>query len=184
MPRHRATLKSDISSINEVFATRYSRHHVDLLRYVLTLVPDRAQAEDIVQETARALWQKAADYDPGQPFLPWARKFAYLEVLKARRREGIKRKFFSDALVETLAEERPAADEFFQARREALGGCLAKLDDSARQLLSDRYANHGNITDIAARRRATPNSLYITLHRIRLRLLECIERSLKGERVL
>jgi RNA polymerase sigma-70 factor, ECF subfamily len=176
-------LNSDISPVNDVFATCYSRHHLALLRYVLTLVPDRAQAEDIVQETARALWQKAAHYDPARPFLPWARKFAYLEVLKARRREGIKRKFFSDALVETLAEECPAVDEFFEARRAALGACLGKLDDSSRQLLSDRYANQGNITDMAAQRRATPNSLYITLHRIRLRLLECIEHSLKKEGV-
>ena len=83
---------SDISSVNEVFASRYSRHHVDLLRYVLTLVPDRAQAEDIVQDTARVLWQKAADYDPTQPFLPWARKFAWFEVLKFRCREGLKRR--------------------------------------------------------------------------------------------
>ena len=174
-------LNSDISSLNEVFATRYSRHHVDLLRYVLTLVPDRAQAEDIVQDTARVLWQKAADYDPAQPFLPWARKFAWFEVLKFRRREGLKRRLFSDALVERLAEERVMADELLEARRRALGDCLGKLDNSSRQLLSDRYESRGSVTNMAAQRGATPNALYLALHRIRLRLLHCIERSLKSK---
>lgn len=172
-------MKSDVSSAGEVFAGLYSKHHVDLLRYVLTLVPDRSQAEDIVQETARALWQKAADYDPAQAFLPWARKFAYFEVLKARRREGMKRRFFSDALVETLAEERVSMDESFEARREALASCVGKLDDSSRQLLAERYASDGSITEMAAQRRATPNALYLALHRIRLRLLECIEQTLR-----
>jgi RNA polymerase sigma-70 factor, ECF subfamily len=173
-------LKSDLATLTEAFASLYARHHVDLLRYVLTLVPDRAQADDIVQETAQVLWQKAGQYDPAQPFLPWARKFAYFEVLKFRRREGLKRRFFSDILVETLAEERAVVDEFLEARRHALGDCLAKLDESSRQLLTDRYAApHGSLADMALRRGATPNALYLTLHRIRLRLLDCIEHSLK-----
>jgi RNA polymerase sigma-70 factor, ECF subfamily len=174
-------LNNDLSSLTEAFATLYARHHVDLLRFVLTLVADRAQADDIVQETARVLWQKAAAYDPTRPFLPWARKFAYFEVLKFRRREGLKRRFFSDALVETLAEERASADEFLEARRQALNDCLAKLDGRDRQLLSDRYtAGHGGIAHIAAQRGATPNAISLALHRIRQRLLDCIEHSLKA----
>jgi RNA polymerase sigma-70 factor, ECF subfamily len=175
-------LNSDLSALTEAFASLYARHHVDLLRYVLTLVPDRAQAEDIVQETARILWQKASEYDPALPFLPWARRFAYFEVLKFRRREGLRRRFFSDTLVETLADERPAADEFLEARRRALSGCLANLDEPSRRLLADRYSGpHGSVTDLAAQRGATPNALYLALHRIRLRLLDCIRQSLKSK---
>jgi RNA polymerase sigma-70 factor, ECF subfamily len=174
-------LNSDLSPLTEAFASLYARHHVDLLRYVLTLVPDQVQAQDIVQETARVLWQKAAAYDPGQPFLPWARKFAYFEVLKFRRREGLKRRFFSDTLVETLAEERASADEFLEARRQALTDCLAKLNGRERQLLSDRYtAAHGGVAAMAAQRGATPNAISLALHRIRQRLLDCIEHSLKA----
>jgi RNA polymerase sigma-70 factor, ECF subfamily len=175
-------LKSDLSSLTEAFATLYARHHVDLLRYVLTLVPDRAQADDIVQETARVLWQKAAAYDPAQPFLPWARKFAYFEVLKFRRREGLKRRYFSDTLVETLADERASRDEFLEGRRHALDDCLARLDESSRQLVRDRYAGGpGSVANIAAQRGATPNAISLALHRIRLRLLDCIGHSLKSK---
>lgn len=36
----------------------------------------RHQADDVVQETARVLWQKFASYDPERPFWPWARQIA------------------------------------------------------------------------------------------------------------
>jgi DNA-directed RNA polymerase specialized sigma24 family protein len=85
------------------FAALYARAHVDLLRYVLTLLPDRHQAEDVVQDTARLLWRKFDEYDPAQPFLPWARKFAYFEVLKFRRSRALREKYFSDELLERLA---------------------------------------------------------------------------------
>ncbi len=45
-------------------------------RYVAALVPNVADAEDIVQQTALALWEKFDAYDPSQPFTPWAWRFA------------------------------------------------------------------------------------------------------------
>ena len=68
------------------FAELYAGCHVELLRYVLTLLPDRPTAEDVVQETARVLWRKFDQDHRSRPFWPWARGFAHLEVLKARRR--------------------------------------------------------------------------------------------------
>jgi RNA polymerase sigma-70 factor (ECF subfamily) len=41
-----------------------------------SLVPNVADAEDIVQQTALALWEKFDAYDPSQPFTPWACRFA------------------------------------------------------------------------------------------------------------
>jgi RNA polymerase sigma-70 factor, ECF subfamily len=43
---------------------------------VAPLVPNVADAEDIVQQTAIALWEKFDAYDPAQPFTPWACRFA------------------------------------------------------------------------------------------------------------
>ena len=71
------------------FAELYSRCHLPLLRYVMTMLPNRAIAEDIVQETAKNLWEKFDQSDQSQPFLPWARKFAYFETLNQRRKLAI-----------------------------------------------------------------------------------------------
>ena len=59
------------------FMMQFARHEHDLFRYVLTLLPNWNDAQDVMQETAAALWQKFDQYDPGRPFLPWACQFAY-----------------------------------------------------------------------------------------------------------
>jgi RNA polymerase sigma-70 factor, ECF subfamily len=163
------------------FAALYARAHVDLLRYVLTLLPDRHQAEDVVQDTARLLWRKFDEYDPAQPFLPWARKFAYFEVLKFRRSRALREKYFSDELLERLAEEHAAEEGQLVRGREALEGCLQKLDEVSRQLLKDRYGDEIPLEELARRQGKSVNALYVVMHRIRQRLLECVNRTLKAE---
>ena len=163
------------------FAALYSKCHLDLLRYVLTLLPNRHQAEDVVQETARLLWQKFEQYDPGRPFGPWARRFAYLEVLKFLKKQSVRGKYFSEQLVEQLAEERLAQEEQLSAQREALAGCVQKLDGPSRELLMLRYDREITIQRLAEQQGKSANALYITIHRIRRGLLECVNRALKME---
>lgn len=163
------------------FAALYARAHLALLRYVLTLLPDRHQAEDVVQDTARLLWRKFDEYDPAQPFLPWARKFAYFEVLKFRRSRALREKYFSDELLDLLADEHPAEDSHLSQGREALDGCLQKLDEVSRQLLKDRYGDEIPLEELARRQGKKVNALYVVMHRIRQRLLECVNRTMKTE---
>ena len=137
-------------SSRDDFAALYSRCHLDLLRYVLTLLPDRHRAEDVVQETARMLWRKFDEYDAARPFWPWARQFAHFEVLKARRRIAVHERCFSDELIERLAEERAAADDISQGsaeverQREALASCVDRLDPLARAAPS-RYSREQTV---------------------------------------
>jgi RNA polymerase sigma-70 factor (ECF subfamily) len=159
---------------NEEFAVLYTRSHLDLLRFVLTLVPNRSEAEDVVQETARRLWQKIDDYDPALPFWPWARKFAYYEVLKHRKARALESQFFSDELVERLADERDMHAKVLEERRQALTDCLARLEATARRLVLDRYGGELSVGEIAQRERKSANAISLMLHRIRQKLLECI----------
>ena len=154
---------------------------MEMLRFVLTLLPDRHQAEDVVQETARLLWQKFDEYDPARPFWPWARKFAYLEVLKVRKREAIRVQYFSDELVEQLAEERTRLDADLTPQREALAACIEKLDEPARELLMHRYGGEVALHDLAGKVGKSANSLYLAMYRIRQKLIECVNRKLRLE---
>jgi RNA polymerase sigma-70 factor (ECF subfamily) len=165
----------------DAFAALYARHHLHLLRFVLTLVPDRQQAEEIVQETACLLWQKFDQYDPDQPFWPWARQFAHYEVLKHRKKQAVRRRYFSDALVEQLAEERVRHEEMLETRREVLLKCLDELDGRSRRLLLDRYSREESIAEVAERMGKSANAIYLLLHRLRQALLQCVERKLQAE---
>lgn len=169
------------SNSSEDFAALYSGCHLDLLRYVLTLLPDRNQAEDVVQEVARLLWQKRGQYDSSRSFTAWARGFAYLEVLKVLRRQSIRGKYFSEELIEQLAEERNTREDELAAQREVLEQCLQKLDGPSHELLMLRYGEQMTLQQVAEQQGKSPNALYLSIHRIRQKLLECVNRTLRLE---
>jgi RNA polymerase sigma-70 factor (ECF subfamily) len=157
------------------FVMLFARHERDLYRYVLTLLPSPADAEDVVQEAATALWQNFESFDPDRPFLPWACRFAYHQVLNFRRRQKTHRRLFSGAVVEAHAD---GAD----ARCEALDRCLGKLPPADRDLVRLRYASDEEVGALAGRTGQTPNALYKSLQRIRKGLLDCVARTLNQER--
>lgn len=163
------------------FLDVYTRAQIGLYRYVLTLVPNRTEAEDIQQEVARVLWQKFEGYDPARPFLPWAQRVAYLEVLKHRRSFQRSRVRFSDTLVERLATEEAEDADLLGLQHEALDGCLKRLSESDRHLLAQRYTGEKAVSQIARERGKSVNAVSIALHRVRRSLLECVERAMLGE---
>src|SRR5947207_7903177 len=71
-PRH----FGDQTAAQQRFLSLFLRSEREIFRYVAALVPNVADAEDIVQQTALALWEKFDAYDPSQPFTPWACRFA------------------------------------------------------------------------------------------------------------
>ena len=78
------------SGVHDEFVRRFVRCQPDLYAYILTLVPNVADAQDILQETAIAIWAKADEYRLDEPFMPWASRFAWFQVRKFRmyRRDG------------------------------------------------------------------------------------------------
>jgi hypothetical protein len=66
---------ADRSASQQRFLSLFLRSEREIFRYVAVLVPNVADAEDIVQQAAVALWEKFDAYDPTQPFTPWACRF-------------------------------------------------------------------------------------------------------------
>jgi len=155
-----------------------ARHQPEIHRYVLSLLPDRMLADDVVQETNLVLWRKAAEYDPAQPFLPWALTIALYQVKAARRDAGRDRHVFDDSLVEILAAEGREAEPQAGDLEKALETCLQELPEKQRQLILARYAPGSSVQELAAERSQTPTALSLSLMRIRKALETCIERKL------
>lgn len=72
-----------------VLAELMDRHGEDLMRYLLSLLLRREEAEDIFQETWVRVLRRGRSCDPGRPFAPWlfrvARNLAF-DHLRWRRR--------------------------------------------------------------------------------------------------
>lgn len=135
----------------------------------------------MVQEVARVLWQKFEEFDRAKPFLPWAQKVTYCEVLKQRRSSATHRRYFSDRVMEQLAEEDAGDAELLEAQRVALEGCLAGIGQMDRDLIVRRYTGEQAVAQIAREFGKSPNAISMLLHRIRQQLIECVDRTLSSE---
>lgn len=159
------------------------RHQDALLRYILPLVGCFDDAQDVLQETATAIWRKFDQYDPKQSFLPWAKQFARNEVLMHHRRRR-RYTFLTEPLIESLLEQQSQVESLRQRRELALRQCLEKLPEADRALLDRRYAEREmTIQQLAAESGQTANVLYKALGRIRRQLLQCINEKLASDAV-
>jgi RNA polymerase sigma-70 factor (ECF subfamily) len=161
----------------ETLVALIATHQAAIHRYVHSLLPDRMLADDVVQETNLLLWRKAAEYDPAQPFLPWALTIALYQVKAARRDAARDRHVFDDRLLDLLATDAAAHDA--RDLESALEHCLAKLPGRQRQLIMERYQPGASVQSMAQERSQTPTALSLTLLRIRKSLESCIEQRLQ-----
>jgi RNA polymerase sigma-70 factor (ECF subfamily) len=152
-----------------------TRHQEDLFRYIFALLPHEEDARDVLQECSVALYRKAGEYDATRPFLAWAFRFAYLEVLK--HRDHNKRPLLlSREMIERLAAEREGMEPKLQARLVALEACLAQLPSKDQQLIQRRYQGKARAEELIRESGVSRRTLFRELERIRRALLECIQR--------
>ena len=163
------------------FVRLLTQYENDIHRYVLSLVFHPSGADDVMQNVAVLLWKKFAQYDPSRPFLPWAFRFAYFEVLKHRQKTRFSSSFFGEELIEKLAANYEDEHDIMAARRGALDSCLSKLSVKDQELVRVRYGSKETIQEAAKRLAISVFKLYHSLDRIRRNLMVCINRTLIKE---
>ena len=165
----------------EKFAILLTRHEPDLRRYVYSLLGNRAEADDVMQETSLALWRKFGEYDAEQPFIRWAMRFAYWEVKRHRKSETRRKQRFSDETLQLLAEEYAEDQSLLSAQRRILGGCMKKLPEDDRSLLELRYSARMTVPQICDQTEHEAKRLYRTFDRIRDSLMACVTKQMAQE---
>ena len=113
----------------QLFLPLFLRNQQRLYAYILTMLPNRADADDALQEASLAMWDKFDEQCPPNDFLAWARRIAYYKVLDVYKRGQRGRVLFSQEMLERVAETAAEQAETLQLddRREALAGCIEKL---------------------------------------------------------
>ena len=176
MLTHRNDQQTD-SDVQARFLRLLVSSERELFRYVSALVPNVADAEEIVQDTAIELWKKFDQYDAQQPFTPWACRFA-INIVKqwvASRQRW--QSLLERGLAEELANRRDQLRPQFEDRLSHLDQCLEKLPSEQRGIVEAYYFRRQSIDLIAAETRRSVDSVYKALQRIRLMLRQCIEQA-------
>jgi RNA polymerase sigma-70 factor (ECF subfamily) len=156
------------------FLRLYAEHEQALHGYVRSMLPDRNEASEVMQEVIVTLWQK---FEGAEDFRRWAFGVARLKVLQHYQRRKRDRHVFGEDLIERLADRQSELDERHATQREALEQCLEKLPPTQRELVLTAYTKGTRMDDLAAQRGETAMALYKKLHRIRQALLECVRRT-------
>lgn len=169
-----------MNSDSEEFVRLLTEAQGPVYGYLLTLIPDRSRARDLLQETNITLWKKAATFEEGTNFNAWACKIAYFHVLSFRRKMAREKLVFDDDILDYLAERNDdrLIQDFTKDRNAALKACMQKLSDKQRKLVEERYKPGASVQRIAADQGRTVGAISQTLYRIRHNLMQCIEKTL------
>jgi RNA polymerase sigma-70 factor (ECF subfamily) len=167
---------ADPAAAQQRFLSLFLRSEREIFRYVAALVPNVTDAEDIVQQTAVALWEKFDAYDPSLPFTPWACRFALNKARQWIERRQRWQALLDQGLAEELAQRRQELQPEFEWRLKHLELCLGKLPPEQRALVEGYYYDRTDIESLARRSGRTVAATYKMLQRIRQVLQLCVER--------
>ena len=165
----------------EEFVTLFVRHEAAIHSFVLTLLPDIDEAEEVVQQASLTMWRKFDQFTPGTSFRNWAFQVAKFTAMNHQTKMRRDRLRFEENLVELLADRAAERTEQLESQRRALALCIERLCEEDRRLLAGCYAEGNTIRNFAQRLGRTSNAVYKQLNRLRAALLKCIESRLGME---
>jgi RNA polymerase sigma-70 factor (ECF subfamily) len=178
-----ADAPDDSPDKSKVFLRLFLQNERRLYAYVLTLLPHRADADDVLQDASLVMWDKFHPESPPDDFAAWGCRIAYFKILDFFKKGHRARVRFSQAMLERVAETAIEQAGVLQldARRDALAGCIEKLPARDRDLLARRFTPGATTKSTSEQIGRSVDAVYKALARVRRALFECVQRALARE---
>jgi RNA polymerase sigma-70 factor (ECF subfamily) len=151
-----------------------TRHQRQIFSYIYALVPNRYDAEDLLQETSVVICEKFNEFEEGTDFVAWGCQIAYWRIRYSRQKYARSKVVFDQQIVDAIAQTASEMAEELDERHVALGHCLQKLHSRDRELLLTRYEPGCGVEEAARRSGRTLQTAYKALARLRKLLLDCV----------
>ena len=152
------------------------RNQTRIYAYVLSLVGNYPDADDIMQDTITVMWQKFSDFQPGSDFIAWGIKIAQFKILDYRRsKQRQKVVQYDDDILEEVISRATEAGKHFDERVEILSQCLKKQKERYFNIIKLRYFDGIDPKAIADRTGLTMSNVYKLLSRAYSQLLLCMK---------
>jgi RNA polymerase sigma-70 factor (ECF subfamily) len=168
-------------SKTNVFLQLLMANHKRIYAFILGMVPNYQDAEDLFQETILVMWSKFDQFQQGTSFVSWGATVAKYQILNARRKKTIKNLQFSPHIQKLIMEKSESFSQQVDARMQALRYCIGKLNSRDYELVKMRYEKEQDVKDIAVGLGRSMQSVYKRLARIHDVLLHCVRRALGWE---
>lgn len=145
-----------------------------LLGYIMSLVANATDAQDVLQESNRVITAKLGELRQADRFAAWAYRIAYFQSLAFLKKSSRDRHQFGDELLTNIATMSEEVAESAESGLVRLDQCLARLPDRSRFVVSDYYYADLSIEEIGRKRSIQPNHVAQILYRSRKALHACI----------
>jgi RNA polymerase sigma-70 factor (ECF subfamily) len=127
----------------------FRRHNVRVYRFVLRIVGDAAEAEDLMAEVFIEVWRQAARFEARSSVSTWMLAIARLKAISFLRLRPVER-LHDDAAraIEDLSDTPEIAMQKIDRRR-CLQQCLRKLSRPHREVVDLVYYHERSIKEVA-----------------------------------
>ncbi len=149
--------------------------------FILSMVPNKQDTEDILQETLAEMWNKFDRFEIGTDFVAWGCTIAKYKVIEFRRKVKNSRLQFSDSLIRILEMESDQKLKKMSSYIDALQQCMQKLSLKELGFLKQRYEDDLTLTKIASRTGISLQSVHKAISIIHSKLVRCIRTNLRLE---
>jgi len=144
--------------------------------FVGAFIHHYADAQDVVQEVAKAAVEAIDTYDLDKPFGPWVLGVARFKVIDYLRRHGKDRHVFDNDAIDHLAGAYARQDDQLDDMKSALSECMQRLSQRERDALNLRYVDEAKPAEVARELSIRAGAARVLLHRIRRALADCVQR--------
>lgn len=158
------------------FALHWTQAQPTVAAFIWSLVPNGHDADDLLQRTAESLVEKFEEYDDSRSFVSWAMGVAKIEVLRFRQERRRDRLVFDDETIDVVEAAVNRSEYELAEMRTALKACAEQLTGRLKQVLQLHYAQEASPEDIAKRLGLSENAVFVSLHRARMAMRNCMER--------
>jgi RNA polymerase sigma-70 factor (ECF subfamily) len=146
--------------------------------YILTLVPNFNDADDVMQETTAMMWEQKNVFQPGTDFVAWGARIAYFKTLDYRKKlKRSNRMIMLDEQFEHISAKALAQNNKAEDMIHRLKDCLQKLSSHDQYLMHLRYCAGLTAKEVSMRIHKSLRNIYYNLSRIQGQLLACVERN-------
>ncbi len=151
--------------------------------WITARCPAGADADEVAQVTFVEAFKNLGRYQPGGDFRAWlftiARYQVMAELTRLRRLADYHERYFPHALWQELERRALTLDDANDDERLiALRGCLNKLDERARAMLAQRYADDMPVQQMADESGRSVGAIKKHLFVLREQLHDCLTRGL------
>ena len=168
---------SDVEKPDD-FVNLLMQKQMRIYAFILSMVRNYQDADDIFQDTVNTMWQKYPESQPVHDFVSWGIQVAYYKILdyykKKKRNAHI---HFDSQLSEKVISATKNANLDNDDRVEKLRKCLKKLGPRGKKIVELRYYQDLKPKQISVLLGLSILNVYKIMSRIHSQLVHCVKGS-------